>query len=72
MEFLAQIDWRTVLITLAAAFIIYNTYHIIRYAIIKKKAEEQIKKIDAKIASINKELAATKKVMEDRIKKLSK
>ncbi len=72
MEFLAQIDWRTVLITLAVAFILYNTYHIIRYTIIKKKAEEEIKKIDAKIAGLNKELAATKKVMQDRIKKLSK
>lgn len=72
MEILSFIDWRTVLITLAVAIILYNTIQIIRYTIIKKKAEREMKRIDAEIATVHKELEKTKKALQEELKKLQK
>jgi cell division protein FtsL len=72
MDFLTQIDWKLVFITLAAAFIIYNTFQIIRYSLAKKKAEEEIKKIDAKIAAVNKELEKAKQELLEQIKRFTR
>jgi len=72
MDFLAQIDWKLVFITLAVAFIIYNTFQIIRYSLAKKKAEEELKKIDAKIAAVNKELEKAKQELLEQIKRFTR
>ncbi|OGC10265.1 hypothetical protein A3J90_05140 [candidate division WOR-1 bacterium RIFOXYC2_FULL_37_10] len=72
MEFLTTINWVTFFVGVGVAFIIYNTFQIIRYTLIKKKAEEDIKKLDNKIASVNKELENAKKTLQEQLKNLQK
>ncbi|OGC06479.1 hypothetical protein A2526_03045 [candidate division WOR-1 bacterium RIFOXYD2_FULL_36_8] len=72
MIFLSSINWITVFVTIAVVFIAYNTFQIIRYTIIKKKSEEAMKILDAKITDINKELEDAKKALKDKIENLKK
>jgi cell division protein FtsB len=61
MGIFSNINWTTVLLTLALVIIIYNLAVIVRSAMVKRQADEEIKKIDAKIAAIRKELEEAKK-----------
>jgi|GEM_PF-6058346 len=69
MEFLNFIDLRTVFITLAVVIVLWNAISMIRYMAIKRKADKELKEIDAKIAAVNKQLEETKKAVLDNIKK---
>ncbi|MFH1387333.1 MAG: hypothetical protein ABIH50_06695 [bacterium] len=72
MDVFNSINWIVVFGILAVFFISWNVYAIIRSSIIKKQAEEEVKKIDAKIAGVNQEIAAVKKELADQIKRLSR
>lgn len=69
MDFITLIDWRTVLITLAAVLVTWNIFQLIRAIIRKKKADKELGELDKKIVDINRQLADTKKAFLDQIKK---
>lgn len=72
MSFLTSIDWPTVFITIAVIFVLYNATQIIRYLLIRRKAEADLKRIDERIAATRKELAETKKAIMESVEKLTK
>lgn len=72
MEFLMKIDWLTVSVTLAVVIIVFNTFQIIRYALVKRKAEEEMKKLEERAAKLNQELESAKKELSEYLKSLQK
>ena len=72
MEFIRlvmSLDWTTILITLGVALVLYNTYQIVRFTVVRIKARQEIKLIDAKIAGLHQELAEIQRSLADKIKK---
>ena len=72
MDFLMNINWFVVFMVLGVAIILWNSYQLVRFIIIKNKAEKEMKELNAKIASINKQIEDAKKSIVDQINKTGK
>jgi len=70
MELIGSINWVIVAWVVLAIFFSFNTYQIVKYTLVKRKAEKELKEIDVKIAELTKKYEETKAGLMDKVQNI--
>ena len=68
-DFLASINWTTVIVTVIAVILVFNLIQIIKLYMRKKYADKELKRIEGQIEDVKAQLKGKQKKLEEILKK---